>query len=115
MKKKGVPTFFSPIYNAVTHILKTQHCRWGKGVLIYRFRRILDLLIIYAQDCLKNCKTASIVFLQDGCPLQNSKKAQQVFNRIAAHLFCIPARSPDIDLISPIDSFRKNNTFKVIK
>ena len=37
--------------------------------------------------------------LQDGCPVQNSKKAKRAFDRIGAHLFCIPARSPDINPI----------------
>ena len=69
MKKKGVPTSLSPIYNAVTHIIKTQHCRWGKGVLIYKFRRILNFLIIYAQDCLKNYHTWSF----------SQKKRQPIF------------------------------------
>jgi transposase len=37
--------------------------------------------------------------LQDGCPVQNSRKAKRALERIGAHLFCIPARSPDMNPI----------------
>ena len=37
--------------------------------------------------------------LQDGCPVQNSKKAKRAMERLGTHLFCIPARSPDINPI----------------
>lgn len=40
--------------------------------------------------------------LQDGCPIQNSKRARRVIERLGAHIFCIPARSPDIN---PIENF----------
>lgn len=40
--------------------------------------------------------------LQDGCPIQNSKRARQALDRIGAHVFCIPARSPDTN---PIENF----------
>ena len=35
--------------------------------------------------------------LQNNCPIQNLEEAQYAFKRIRAHLFCIPANSPDIN------------------
>ena len=40
--------------------------------------------------------------LQDGCPVQNSKRGRRALERLGAHLFCIPARSPDLN---PIENF----------
>ena len=40
--------------------------------------------------------------LQDGCPVQNSKRGKRALDRLGAHLFCIPARSPDLN---PIENF----------
>ncbi len=40
--------------------------------------------------------------LQDGCPVQNSKRGKRALERLGAHLFCIPARSPDLN---PIENF----------
>eukprot|EP00111_Clytia_hemisphaerica_P009953 TCONS_00029126-protein len=40
--------------------------------------------------------------LQDGCPVQNSKRGKRALERLGAHLFCIPACSPDLN---PIENF----------
>lgn len=40
--------------------------------------------------------------LQDGCPVQNSRRAKRALEKLGAHLFCIPARSPDLN---PIENF----------
>ncbi len=40
--------------------------------------------------------------LQDGCPVQNSKRGKRAIERLGGHLFCIPARSPDVN---PIENF----------
>ena len=40
--------------------------------------------------------------LQDGCPVQNSRKAKRALEKLGAHVFCIPARSPDGN---PIENF----------
>ena len=37
-----------------------------------------------------------------GALFKNSKKAQNAFQDIGAHLFCIPARSPDLNPIKNI-------------
>jgi transposase len=47
------------------------------------------------------------MFLQDGDPSQNSRKAKDAFEEVGAHLFSIPARSPDLN---PIE-----NVFHVVK
>ena len=39
------------------------------------------------------------LFLQDGDPRQNSKKAKKVMEEIGAQLFAIPPRSPDVNSI----------------
>ena len=38
-------------------------------------------------------------FLQDGCPVLNSKKAKRAVRRVGASIFRIPARSPDCNPI----------------
>ena len=57
--------------------------------------------------------------LQDGCPVQNSKKARHAMEKLGTHLFSIPARSPDINPIENLfnqvrqqlhaDALRKKN------
>ena len=42
------------------------------------------------------------LFLQDGNPIQNSKKANRAFDAIGCKLFAIPARSPDVNPIENI-------------
>ena len=43
----------------------------------------------------KSCNPNDRVFLQDGCPRQNSAIAKRAWERKGASVFCIPARSPD--------------------
>ena len=47
------------------------------------------------------------IFLQDGCPIQNSKKAKEAMYEVGAKKFSIPPRSPDMN---PIE-----NVFNVVK
>lgn len=42
------------------------------------------------------------LFLQDGCPVQNSAAARKAFKRVKAKVFAIPPRSPDLN---PIENF----------
>ena len=42
------------------------------------------------------------LFLQDGCPIQNSGAAKKAFKRVNAEIFPIPPRSPDLN---PIENF----------
>lgn len=46
-----------------------------------------------------SCNPDDKVFLQDGCPRQNSAIAKRAWERIGAEVFKIPARSPDINCI----------------
>ena len=50
-------------------------------------------------------------FLQDGCPVQNSKKAKQAFDTVGAIKFSIPSRSPDFNPIENISNCQKRNTY----
>ena len=38
-----------------------------------------------------------MLFLQDGDPTQNSRKAKKAFDDVGFRMFSIPARSPDIN------------------
>ena len=42
------------------------------------------------------------LFLQDGNPIQNSKKANRALDAIGCKVFAIPARSPDVNPIEDI-------------
>ena len=46
--------------------------------------------------------------LQDGCPVQNSKKARQALDTVGAIKFSIPPRSPDFNPIENIFNFVKS-------
>ena len=46
--------------------------------------------------------------LQDGCPVQNSKKARQALDTVAAIKFSIPPRSPDFNPIENVSNFVKS-------
>ena len=48
-----------------------------------------------------------MLFLQDGDPTQNSKKAKKAFDDVGCRMFSIPARSPDIN---PIE-----NMFNIVR
>lgn len=47
---------------------------------------------------LSSNKTAKRL-LQDGCPVQNSTKGKRAIERVGGKIFCIPARSPDLNPI----------------
>ena len=55
----------------------------------------------------RSCNPTKKLFLQDGDPSQNSKKAKTAFEEIGCTLFPIPARSPDIN---PIE-----NVFNIVR
>ena len=46
-----------------------------------------------------------MLFLQDGDPTQNSRKAKKAFDDVGCRMFSIPARSPDIN---PIENMFNN-------
>ena len=47
-------------------------------------------------------------FLQDGCPIKNSKKARQTLDTVATIKFSIPPRSPDFNPIENVSNFVKS-------
>ena len=47
-------------------------------------------------------------FLQDGCLVQNSKKARQALDTVSAIIFSIPPRSPDFNHIENIFNYFKS-------
>ena len=49
------------------------------------------------------------LFLQDGDPSQNSKKAKVALDAVGARLFSIPPRSPDMNPIENIFNIAKQN------
>ncbi len=49
-----------------------------------------------------SCNKKGKLFLQDGDPSQNSRKAQDAMSRVGARKFTIPARSPDLNPIENI-------------
>ena len=53
----------------------------------------------------KSANPKSMLFLQDGDPTQNSRKAKKVFDDVGCRMFSIPARSPDIN---PIENMFNN-------
>ena len=58
---------------------------------------------------LKKKKTFFAHFLQDNCPVQNSKKALDAFKQIECSLFGIPPRSPDMNPIENLFSLVRRN------
>ena len=57
----------------------------------------------------KSANPKEKLFLQDGDPSQNSKKAKVALNTIGARLFSIPPRSPDMNPIENIFNITKQN------
>ena len=47
----------------------------------------------------KSANPKGMLFLQDGDPTQNSRKAKKAFDDVGCRMFSIPSRSPDINLI----------------
>eukprot|EP00111_Clytia_hemisphaerica_P007141 TCONS_00020741-protein len=66
----------------------------------YKFARMVRRDFPLAFNLSNNPKAKRI--LQDGCPVQNSSRGRRAIDRLGGHLFCIPARSPDIN---PIENF----------
>ena len=59
----------------------------------------------------KSANLKSMLFLQDGDPTQNSRKAKKAFDYVGCRMFSILARSPDIN---PIENMF-NNVHKKLK
>lgn len=53
----------------------------------------------------KSSNPKGMLFLQDGDPTQNSRKAKKAFDDVGCRMFSIPARSPDIN---PIENMFNN-------
>jgi len=66
----------------------------------YKFARMVRRDFPLAFSLSNNPKAKRI--LQDGCPVQNSRRATRAIGRLGGHIFCIPARSPDVN---PIENF----------
>jgi len=87
----------------------------GKGVILceqYFGRLNGEKFAQFIRDHFENtfavsANTTGRLFLQDGCPTQNSKKAREAWYEIGAKKFSIPPRSPDMN---PIE-----NVFNVVK
>ena len=58
----------------------------------------------------KSANPEGMLFLQDGDPTQNSKKAKDAYEEIGCYMFSIPARSPDLN---PIENLFNNLRVKL--
>ena len=68
-----------------------------------------DFTKTYFQETFSRCRIPkSKRFLQDGCPVQNSKKARQALDTVGAIKFSIPPRSPDFNPVENIFNFVKS-------
>ena len=61
----------------------------------------------FADTFAKSANQRGKLFLQDGDPSQNSKKAQTSFDEVGAKKFSIPARSPDLNPIENVFNYVK--------
>ena len=67
-----------------------------------------DLIKIYFQETINHEKILQgKCFLQDGCPVQNSKKERQVLDTVGAIKFSIPPRLPDFNSVGNISNYFK--------
>ena len=76
---------------------------YGKGVVLCE--QYLELLndenfSNFVRKCFpaafkKSANPKGMLFLQDGDPTQNSRKAKKAFDDVGCRMFSIPARSPD--------------------
>ena len=68
-----------------------------------------DFIKTHFQETFSRCKIAKGKrFLQDGYPVQNSKKARQALDTVGAIKFSIPPRSPDFNPIENVFNFVKS-------
>ena len=68
-----------------------------------------DFIKTHFQETFSRCRIPKGKrFLQDGCPVQNSKKARQALDTVGAIKFNIPPRSPDFNPIENIFNFVKS-------
>lgn len=88
---------------------------YGKGMILaeqyhghLNGKQFSDMVQKVFPDLFKNSSNPKgKLFLQDGCPTQNSKVALEAINKVGGRLFHIPPRSPDLN---PIE-----NVFNCIK
>lgn len=83
-------------YNKGVVLCKEFHFRLNG----FKFARMVRRDFPLAFRLSNNPKSKRI--LQDGCPVQNSVRGKRAIDKLGGHLFCIPARSPDIN---PIENF----------
>ena len=70
---------------------------------------ISDFIKTYFQETFSRCNIPKGErFLQDGYPVQNSKKARQALDTVGAIKFSIPPRSPDFNPIEDVFNFVKS-------
>ena len=68
-----------------------------------------DFIKTHFQETFSRCRIPKGKrLLQDGCPVQNSKKARQALDTVGAIKFRIPPRSPDFNPIENIFNFVKS-------
>ena len=71
-------------------------------------RKGITFHFIHFQEYFSRCRIPKDKrFLQDGYPVQNSKKARQALDTVGAIKFTIPPRSPDFNPIENIFNFVK--------
>ncbi|XP_066931124.1 uncharacterized protein [Clytia hemisphaerica] len=75
-------------------------CEHYTGLTGKKFSKMMDQCIPRAFDWSINPTDRR--YLQDGCPVQNSRIAQEILEDLGAELVSIPARSPDLN---PIENF----------
>jgi len=71
-------------------------------------QKFADFIKQHFLQTFNRCKNPTVRrFLQDGCPVQNSKKARKAMYDIGAMKFSIPPRSPDFNPIENVFNFIK--------
>ena len=69
----------------------------------------LDFIKAHFQETFSRCRIPEGKrFLQDGCPVQDSKKASHALDTVGAIKFSIPPRSPDFNHIENIFNYVKS-------
>ena len=68
-----------------------------------------DFIKTHFQETFSRCRVPKgKSFVQDGCPVQNSKKARQALDTVGAIKFSIPSRSPDFNPVENIFNYVKS-------
>lgn len=99
------------------HILSLQYIAYSKGVILaeqyeghLNGQKFADFVREQFSTLFQNSSNKKgKLFLQDGDPSQNSRKAQDAIAAIGARKFTIPARSPDLNPIETFFTMLKSN------